>query len=154
VTPTNAIVSRSFRSMERKFRIRSGRRNHTNQHSWSAICRGATLWGLENSKSRKYTRKTVTARIARNSYGFCCSVPFNKKLGHLDIDRMIYPDGSLRAKDQMEWLLRKVRKLWWDRCVYWGYSVDWFLLTTGRSHRGGSPSQTPATPSRAGRIFQ
>lgn len=40
--------------------------------AWSSICRGATLWGLENSDHQNVqSDKTVTSRLARYSYGNC-----------------------------------------------------------------------------------
>ena len=66
------------------------------------------MWGLENSNHNTYTKKTITARLARHSYGICCGKPFDSSKGHLQIDRKLYPDGHYRAINQMQWLLHKV----------------------------------------------
>ncbi|KAF2200940.1 actin-like ATPase domain-containing protein [Delitschia confertaspora ATCC 74209] len=77
--------------------------------AWSSICRGATLWGLENAtddNSTGSTKKTVTARIARHSYGICACVPFDATR-HLFQDRVRLPDGNWWANNQMQWLLKR-----------------------------------------------
>ncbi|KAF2643572.1 actin-like ATPase domain-containing protein [Massarina eburnea CBS 473.64] len=82
-----------------------------NNGAWSSICRGATMWGLENSPNSTYTKKTVKARLARYSYGLCYSVPFNESKGHLMQDRWRSPTGTWMARNQMGWLIQKGDRL-------------------------------------------
>jgi hypothetical protein len=75
--------------------------------SWSSICRGATLWGLEHSKSEPTHRKTVIGRIARYSYGVAYSAIYDESKGHLLQDRRRGTKGEWRAINQMNWMLAK-----------------------------------------------
>ncbi len=72
---------------------------------WSSICRGATLWGLEHSNP-----PTVVSRLSRYSYGIASSPKYDSTK-HLSEDKYRDVDGEDRARDQMTWLLRKVRSL-------------------------------------------
>ena len=94
----------------------------TNITRWSSVCRGATLWGLEhpyesiapnslvpNASPFSVNTSTVTSRISRYSYGMSLSVPYDQRR-HLIQD--VYRDektGLVMAKQQMTWLLRRVR---------------------------------------------
>ena len=76
---------------------------------WSAICRGATLWGLEHSDLLKPEANlpTVTSRLSRHSYGVSLSPIFDPKK-HLLIDKYTDGLGIDRANRQMTWYLRRV----------------------------------------------
>jgi len=75
---------------------------------WSAICRGATLAGLEGIGGSLYRAPKVLSRVARWSYGFPVSRPFDPKV-HDIADRFLDPsEGIYRAKGQMVWLLKAV----------------------------------------------
>lgn len=76
--------------------------------AWSSICRGATLWGLENSDHQNLkSNKTVTSRLARYSYGNCWNALYDSRI-HQEQDRIQGVDGVVRAKDQMNWVVTKV----------------------------------------------
>lgn len=76
-------------------------------NSWSAICRGATLWGLEHSKSFEIV-PTVTERLARYSYGIEKTVPYDAKK-HRSTDAYWSPAQQKHmAQNQMYWFIRKV----------------------------------------------
>lgn len=105
-----------------------------NHGAWSVICRGATLWGLENSTSTStppptppkalslthipklqttvnvihtpIPQKTVRARITRYSYGIVVSHPFNEN-EHRWEDRIRKPDDQWYANNQMHWFVKK-----------------------------------------------
>jgi hypothetical protein len=65
------------------------------------------MWGLEHSEHTPNARKTVSARLARYSYGIPVSVPFNPKV-HLQGDRILdNAEGIWRANNQMKWLLKR-----------------------------------------------
>jgi hypothetical protein len=77
----------------------------TGAKPWTAICRGAVLKALTNSNMPGVT---VESRISRHSYGILCSPRFVEGM-HRDEDRYYDPiDARDRARDQMEWYLRKV----------------------------------------------
>ena len=100
-------ASRSFRQIMRKFNLTGTESKVKAQNcSWSSVCIGATMWGLENSEQS--TANTVNSRLARQSYGQCLSVPFDATKGHQASDRFRNERGSWLAKEQMKWLLRKV----------------------------------------------
>ncbi|KAH8690418.1 hypothetical protein GQ44DRAFT_833025 [Phaeosphaeriaceae sp. PMI808] len=80
-----------------------------NTQGWSSICRGATMWGLENSTYSPPPKKTVRARIARYSYGLCYETEFDASKGHERRDREWSPRGYWEARNQMRWLLEKGR---------------------------------------------
>ena len=94
--------------MERRSRAIVENEANADVKSWSSICTGATLWGLENSSDNALSRRTVQSRISRHSYGLCCAHPFDKIKGHLEVDRVRGTKGEWRAREQMGWLLRKV----------------------------------------------
>lgn len=77
--------------------------------SWSAICRGATIWGLEHSSSNAPpSYQTITSRKARFSYGICLNHEFDSMI-HREIDKYWDDiDGMWRARNQMSWLAPKV----------------------------------------------
>jgi hypothetical protein len=72
--------------------------------SWSSICRGATMWGLENKKEEK--QRTVIERLARRHYGFWIATPFNESK-HDVAHKYKHSDGSWRC-DVMDWKLALV----------------------------------------------
>lgn len=80
--------------------------------SWSSICRGATLWGLEHSEAAiaKGIPPTVRSRIARYSYGIRMDMEFNSQI-HSSHEGVYNESGKHVVKDQMFWLIEKVR-LW------------------------------------------
>ncbi|KAH6849437.1 hypothetical protein B0T12DRAFT_418225 [Alternaria alternata] len=90
---------------------------------WSAICRGATLWGLEHSSHSEFTPATVSARIARFSYGNRWDIPFDISKGHQEIDRKKRPDGWY-AGDQMNWLIKKGDRLEEGRKIHLSVGID------------------------------
>jgi len=94
--------------MERRSRATVENEANADVKSWSSICTGATLWGLENSSGNALSRGTVQSRISRHSYGLCFALPFDKTKGHLEVDRVRGTKGEWRAREQMGWLLRKV----------------------------------------------
>lgn len=66
------------------------------------------MWGLEHSSHITSSKKTVSARVARYSYGIAVSEPFDSSI-HLTEDRFLDPaEGIYRATNQMKWLLRRV----------------------------------------------
>ncbi|KAF1348323.1 hypothetical protein EJ07DRAFT_160131 [Lizonia empirigonia] len=85
--------------------------NPADKCRWSAICRGATLWGLEHSQQNPAPSKTVKSRIARYSYGIRASLPFDESKGHLARDRFRDVKGMWRANNQMSWHLRKGERI-------------------------------------------
>jgi len=94
--------------MERRSRAIVENEANADVKSWSSICTGATLWGLENSSDNALSRRTVQSRISRHSYGLCYTLLFDKAEGHLETDRFRGTKGEWRAGEQMGWLLRKV----------------------------------------------
>ncbi|KAH7125733.1 hypothetical protein B0J11DRAFT_506551 [Dendryphion nanum] len=104
---TNRYMHRQLKDAHK----RSGIQVLQNNGAWSSICRGATLWGLENSKHNLSPKKTVRARIARYSYGFSFAAVFDESKGHRWEDRRQWPDGTWRAINQMGWLLEKGDKV-------------------------------------------
>ncbi|KAL8743828.1 MAG: hypothetical protein Q9190_003853 [Brigantiaea leucoxantha] len=75
--------------------------------SWSSICAGATLWGLENSPQIAMSGRPVQSRISRHSYGVCFHTLFDKSQGHQESDRIRGSRGEWRAANQMGWFLRQ-----------------------------------------------
>jgi len=78
---------------------------------WSAVCKGATLWGLEHSAHAQNMgiTPTIQSRLARCNYGVALAYPFI--VGeHLLEDRYVHArTGTFYARDQMTWLLKRVR---------------------------------------------
>ncbi|KAF5013318.1 hypothetical protein FDECE_668 [Fusarium decemcellulare] len=89
---------------------------------WSAVCRGACLWGLEHanqfsegtsrpSGNTPYPASTVSIRISKYSYGVAMAVPFDPKK-HLRVDRIFdQSSNTYMADNQMNWLLRRGEKM-------------------------------------------
>ncbi|KAH7081489.1 hypothetical protein BKA63DRAFT_462626 [Paraphoma chrysanthemicola] len=89
----------------------SGTQVLQNNGAWSSICRGATIWGLENSGKVHTAKKTVVSRIARYSYGVTFATIYDESKGHLPQDRWRDTRGTWRAINQMGWLLEKGDKI-------------------------------------------
>ncbi|KAH7357222.1 hypothetical protein BKA65DRAFT_592706 [Rhexocercosporidium sp. MPI-PUGE-AT-0058] len=75
------------------------------QGAWSSICRGATLAGLEGIGGALGRPPKVVSRIARYSYGFPVSVPFDPSRHLLEDRFMDDSEGIYRARNQMMWIL-------------------------------------------------
>ncbi|QDS68467.1 hypothetical protein FKW77_010834 [Venturia effusa] len=85
--------------------------------AWSSICRGATLWGLENSTRRDAgASKTVASRLARYSYGHCWNVIFDPSIHRIE-DRVVGMDGVIRATNQMNWVIKKGDRIEENRLI-------------------------------------
>ncbi|KAI1749158.1 hypothetical protein F4782DRAFT_533771 [Xylaria castorea] len=95
-----------FRSLRTKFRDNTDILQARGEKPWSAICRGATLYG---SMGHGLTEKVVKVRtrIARLSYGWTFSLPFDPNIH--DVRDKIWDDitGTWQADDQMEWAIKK-----------------------------------------------
>lgn len=52
---------------------------------------------------------TVTSRLSRYSYGMAFSHPYDPKKHLIEDCYLDTSDGSYKAKDQMKWLLKRVR---------------------------------------------
>ncbi|KAF2870470.1 hypothetical protein BDV95DRAFT_607638 [Massariosphaeria phaeospora] len=100
---TNRYMHRRLKEAYRRSQIQVLQNNG----AWSSICRGATMWGLENSPNSTFTKKTVKARLARYSYGLSYAVRFDESKGHVLQDRRRFPDGVWMATNQMGWLIQK-----------------------------------------------
>ncbi|KAK7701749.1 hypothetical protein SLS57_011631 [Botryosphaeria dothidea] len=67
---------------------------------------GATLWGLENSSFLNSANRTIAARIARYSYGYCAGTRFDP-LRHAIEDQYYNKRGELYARQQMFWFIQR-----------------------------------------------
>lgn len=90
--------------------------------AWSAICKGASLWGLENRHSEILDEaarapSTIASRFARHSYGILVSHEFDPSLHQLRDKYIDKVDGTVRADNQMTWLLKKVSRHMIPNCV-------------------------------------
>ncbi|KAH9437236.1 hypothetical protein MCOR02_000892 [Pyricularia oryzae] len=75
------------------------------QGAWSAICRGATLWGL--SRSSPTLAPMVTSVKSRVSYGMCVREPYEANV-HLEEDLVFDEENwEWMADNQMNWLLQR-----------------------------------------------
>ncbi|RPB21395.1 hypothetical protein L211DRAFT_870077 [Terfezia boudieri ATCC MYA-4762] len=70
----------------------------------SAVCRGATLWGLEQNHAT-----TFLSRIARSSYGIVYQVPWDPtNPNHHPSDKhWDSAESKWKARGQMTWLLKR-----------------------------------------------
>lgn len=86
----------------------------TDKSRWSSICRGATLWGLEHTdpafSSSVISSPTVTSRLSRYSYGMAFSELYDPSKHVMEDVYVDQEEGHYRAKDQMTWLLKRVRE--------------------------------------------
>jgi hypothetical protein len=112
------------------------RKRLTDEVRWSSICRGATLWGLEHSEKYPSVSKTVTARIARYSYGIKCSRLYDETKGHSIQDRRRGMRGEWLADNQMHWMLEKGEKIEEGRLfnIQLAASVQVGLFSTGMEY--------------------
>ncbi|KAF3092569.1 hypothetical protein TWF225_001905 [Orbilia oligospora] len=79
--------------------------------SWSAVCRGATMWGLEHN--------FIVSRNARYSYGSALRTKFIDG-EHEENDRVWDAScGVHRASDQMVWVLKRGEEIRNGRVVGW-----------------------------------
>ena len=70
-------------------------------YSWTAVSRGATMWGIERSQA------TVEARKARYSYGVITMLPYDPSNQHHE-DRFWDPVRAIERAHRIEWLVTKV----------------------------------------------
>jgi hypothetical protein len=113
VLPTAVVLVGGFGSCRYLFNIleleNKGRgitiHRSTGAKPWTAICRGAVLKALTNSNMPGVT---VESRVSRHSYGILCAPRYDKQAHRLE-DRYLDPvDAKYRARNQMEWYLKKV----------------------------------------------
>lgn len=110
-SPGHKVESTCCKSMERMCRDIATERDSAYANRWSSICRGATLWGLEHSQltATINDNPTVTSRLSRYSYGIVMT-PLYDPYKHLVQDRFYDKvEGTARARDQMDWFLKRVR---------------------------------------------
>jgi hypothetical protein len=70
---------------------------------WTAVVRGAAIFGIENSNNGAVTAMSACAQ----SYGVSVNVPFSE-VAHNPSDRIMDSlSGSVIAKDQLIWLIKK-----------------------------------------------
>ena len=72
-------------------------------YSWTAVSRGATLWGVE----RFQVTSMVEARKARYSYGIITTPPYDPSNQHHE-DRFWDPVRAAERAHPIQWLVRKV----------------------------------------------
>lgn len=71
----------------------------------SAVCRGATLWGLDQTQPT--ISRSITSRISRHSYGISYCYPFDSSV-HDEADKYFNESkGEYYAEGQMKWLLKR-----------------------------------------------
>ncbi|KAJ2900044.1 hypothetical protein MKZ38_002662 [Zalerion maritima] len=88
--------------------------------AWSAIARGACMWGLEQCENGippslrdsdlfdlKNDRGTVASRISKYSYGFLMQHPFDANIHHMDELVTDKYSGITYATNQMTWILKR-----------------------------------------------
>ncbi|KAF8440747.1 hypothetical protein BGX38DRAFT_1096977 [Terfezia claveryi] len=72
----------------------------------SAVCRGASLWGLDQTQPT--ISRSITSRISRHSYGISYCYPFDPSV-HDEADKFFNESkGEYYAEGQMKWLLKRV----------------------------------------------
>lgn len=76
-------------------------------HSWTAICRGAVLYGAMGHGLLERTVE-VRSRISRLNYGWPVSFTFDASLHNRRDRKWDGLTGEWQAVDQMEWGIRKV----------------------------------------------
>lgn len=102
--------------MERMYCALTNGRSSAYASRWSSICRGATLWGLEHSELTELTAAikdnlTIISRLSRYSYGILVSKVYDPSKHRVQDRYLDEIEGIYRAKDQMKWLLKRVRDL-------------------------------------------
>ena len=79
------------------------------------------MWGLEHSEHLTTTKKTVSSRLARYSYGIVVCQPFDSSK-HLLEDRIMHPSkGVWYANNQMLWLIKRVS-------LQFSFHATWLLI--------------------------
>lgn len=79
-------------------------------HRWSSICRGATLWGLEHcNQTSIFKNSTVISKFQRYSLGIVSSPKYDDAKHRPEDKYRDTADGTVRARGQMTWLLKRVR---------------------------------------------
>ncbi|KAF8531050.1 hypothetical protein BDD12DRAFT_903507 [Trichophaea hybrida] len=77
---------------------------------WTAVCRGATLWGLEHCPSPDDTDKEVMieSRKSQYSYGIIDTPPFDPTK-HDEQDKFWDPADAIDRARQIEWIGREIK---------------------------------------------
>ncbi|KAH8164516.1 hypothetical protein CIB48_g3748 [Xylaria polymorpha] len=103
---------------------------------WTAICRGAALFGAGSSSANNERLPQVQSRIARLNYGWTYDPTF--KEGVHDPQDKYWDDTQRewRAADQMQWVVRRGEDIslkkakTYEYCRTWGLSEQgWGLFT-------------------------
>lgn len=102
---------------------------------WSAVCKGAALRGLEESP--------ILSRRSRHHYGFVVHVDFNEDI-HDEEDAYQDELQGKRAKNQMKWAVKKVRRSF--QSIFWSEKSD--LDRTRNLNPGSKKSIDAHTPFR------
>lgn len=85
-----------------------------------AVCRGATYWGLEQTRSAN--TRSVASRISRHSYGIAYCHPFDPDI-HDEADKFYNASkGGYYAEGHVNWLLKRGDEVIEGR-VLTGYTV-------------------------------
>ncbi|WQF77449.1 Putative ATPase, nucleotide binding domain-containing protein [Colletotrichum destructivum] len=74
---------------------------------WTAICRGAVIQGLTRNNLALGLSVRVKSRIARMNYGTTFDPKFDPKLHHFKDKLWDEIEQDWKAKDQMEWYMKK-----------------------------------------------
>ena len=86
---------------EPRYRLPSCTRGTDRRYSWTAVCVGATRWGLERSRDMIETRK------ARYSYGVITTTPYDPS-NHHNEDGFWDPVRATERAHRIHWLVKKV----------------------------------------------
>ncbi|KAI0547884.1 hypothetical protein F4679DRAFT_597111 [Xylaria curta] len=95
-----------FKSLKTQFMRKTDILQDRGEKPWSAICRGAALYGAMGHGLTEHAIK-VNTRIARLSYGWKFDATFDPKVHDVRDKTWNDVQGIWRAKNQMEWAIKR-----------------------------------------------
>ena len=117
-------------------------------NSISAVCRGATLWGLEQSNVTSFI-----SRMARISYGIQYCVPWDPNNPNMKATDKFYDaaKGRWLARGQMTWLLNRVRLVAHSH-PFLVSLTDSYQIRARKSSKADSSKEELSTPSISNQV--
>ncbi|KAI0188952.1 hypothetical protein EV127DRAFT_512663 [Xylaria flabelliformis] len=95
-----------FRSLKIRFMHKTDILQDRGEKPWSAICRGAALYGAMGHGLTEQAIKVHT-RVARLSYGWTFRFPFDPSIHDIRDKKWDDVDGTWKATGQMEWVIKR-----------------------------------------------
>ncbi|KAI0442706.1 hypothetical protein F4803DRAFT_575269 [Xylaria telfairii] len=104
---------------------------------WTAICRGAVLFGARSTSVSGNQLPQVQSRIARLNYGWGYHCSFQEGVHDQEDKYWDHTIRQWRAKDQVEWVIKRGEDISLKEPKTYDYFIFWDVNERGRGIGGG-----------------